>query len=87
MLFISLGYAQEDLKKLKLEGCIKELEKHDDFANEKSMLENYIKQQGHQCFLYLSTTVSWTQLKGVGVSQKYIKSHCNYSITGLTGLD
>ena len=83
-ILLERGYAPEDLKKLKLEGCIKELEKHDDFTNAKCMLENYIVQQGHQCLFIPKYHCELNPTERCwGKSKVHTRSPCNYSITGL----
>ena len=42
-------FSEADIKRLKLNGCIEELQTHEDFANETSKVEKVIHSKGQRC--------------------------------------
>ena len=78
------GYDEKELKKVKLKGCIEELEKHEDFANEKSKVENLVAKKGHLCLFIPKYHCELNPIERCwGRAKVYTRSHCNYSILGL----
>ena len=77
-----------DTRGMKVEDMRKELASHEDYKNEKTKIEHYLNGRGH-CFMLLPKfhceinpiERCWAQAK------RYVRSHTNYTIFGLSVTD
>ncbi|XP_062520189.1 uncharacterized protein LOC134195206 [Corticium candelabrum] len=73
-----------DVQNLKREDMVFVLSKHEDFLNEKSVVESYLMSLGHHCLFLPKYHCELNPIERVwGHAKKYKRAYCNYSITGL----
>ena len=83
-ILLERGYSDEQIKQMKLKGCIEVLESHEDFKNETSKVEKILESKGHRCLFLPKYHCELNPIERCWCRAKvYTRSHCNYSILGL----
>ena len=73
-----------DTSKIKRDDMIAELDTHEDFAAEMSLVEHYITSRGHNILFFPKFHCEFNPIERVwGKAKQYARAYRNYSITGL----